>query len=85
MAGIELEGDNDDAANLVNELLAEPPGAKYLGFFSSRSLKTREKYISFAQFLYFLREVCLLFNFWMIKFTIMSKENHNWAKITEQN
>ena len=25
-------------------------GAKYLGFFSSRSLKTREKYISFAQF-----------------------------------
>ena len=44
MAGIELEGDNDDAANLVNELLAEPPGAKYLGFFSSRSLKMREKY-----------------------------------------
>ena len=25
MAGIELEGDNDDAANLANELLAEPP------------------------------------------------------------
>ena len=24
-------------------------GSKYLGFFSSRSLKTREKYISFAQ------------------------------------
>ena len=42
-------------------------GAKYLGFFSSRSLKTREKYISFAQFVYFLREVCLLFNFWMMK------------------
>ena len=39
-------------------------------FFSSRSLKTREKYISLAQFVYFLREVCLLFNFWMIKFTI---------------
>ena len=38
-------------------------GAKYLGFFSSHSLKTREKYISFAQFVYFLREVCLLFNF----------------------
>ena len=38
-------------------------GAKYLVFFSSRSLKTREKYISFAQFVYFLREVCLLFNF----------------------
>ena len=38
-------------------------GAKYLGFFSYRSFKTREKYISFAQFVYFLREVCLLFNF----------------------
>ena len=38
-------------------------GAKYLGFFSSRSLKTREKYISFAQFVYFLREVCLFYNF----------------------
>ena len=38
-------------------------GAKYLGFFSSRSLKTRERYITFAQFVYFLREVCLLFNF----------------------
>ena len=31
------------------------------GFFSFRSLKTREKYISFAQFVYFLRQVCLLF------------------------
>ena len=31
-------------------------------FFSSRSLKTREKYISFAQFVYFLKEMCLLFN-----------------------
>ena len=38
-------------------------GAKYLGFFSSRSLKMREKYISFAQFVYFLREVRLLYNF----------------------
>ena len=38
-------------------------GAKYLCFFSSRSLKMREKCISFAQFVYFLREVCLLFNF----------------------
>ena len=50
MAGIELEGDNDDAANLANELLAEPPGVKFVGFFSYRSLKTREKYSSFAQF-----------------------------------
>ena len=38
-------------------------GVKYLGFFSSRSLKTREKFISFAQFVYILRKVCLLFNF----------------------
>ena len=38
-------------------------GAKYLDFFSSCSLKTREKYISFAKFLYFLREVCLHFKF----------------------
>ena len=38
-------------------------GAKYLSFFSSRSLKMREKYISFAQFVHFLRELFLLFNF----------------------
>ena len=52
-------------------------GAKYLLFFSSRSLKTREKYISFVQFLYFLREVCLFFNVCMIRFTIMSKTKQN--------
>ena len=45
-------------ASLISDL-----GAKYLGFFSSCSPKIREKYISFAQFVYFLREVCLLFNF----------------------
>ena len=38
-------------------------GAEYLVSFSSRSLKTRGKWISFAQFVYFLREVCLVFNF----------------------
>ena len=38
-------------------------GVKYLGFFSSCSLKTREKYISFAQFVYFFSEVCLHFKF----------------------
>ena len=38
-------------------------GAKYLGLFSSSSLKTGEKNITFSQFVYFLREVCLLFNF----------------------
>ena len=37
-------------------------------------LKTREKYISFTQLVYFLMEVCLLFNFWKIKSTIMSKK-----------
>ena len=46
-------------------------GAKYLGFVSTRSLKFLEKCISFAQFVYFLMEVCLLFNFRIIKFTIM--------------
>ena len=35
-------------ASLISDL-----GAKYLVFFSSCSLKTREKYISFAQFVYF--------------------------------
>ena len=38
-------------------------GAEYLGFFSSRSLKRREKYAFLSQFVYFLREVCLLFNY----------------------
>ena len=33
--------------------LSEAFGAKYLFVFSFRSLKTREKYISFAQFVYF--------------------------------
>jgi hypothetical protein len=36
-------------------------GAKYLVFVSSCSVKTRE--LSFAQFVYFLRKVCLFFNF----------------------
>ena len=65
-------------------------------FFFSRSLKTREKYISFAHFAYFLRKVCLLFYFWMIKLTVLFcfwpnclfhqsktslKEYTNWAKL----
>ena len=43
---------------------------------SSTCQKTHfpKKLFSFAQFVYFLREVCLLFNFWMIKFKIMSKK-----------
>ena len=44
-------------------------GAKYLVFVSSRSVKMRE--LSFAQFVYFLKKVCLFFNFWMIEFTVM--------------
>ena len=59
-------------------------GGKYLGFFSSRSLKTREKYISFAQFVYFLREVCLLYNFWIMKLKSKHsslKKYTNWAKL----
>ena len=50
----------DHCSELIKS--TEDKGAKYLGFFSSRSLKMREKYISFAQFVYFLREVCLLFS-----------------------
>ena len=54
-------------------------GAKYLGFFSSRSLKTREKYISFAQLillsLYFLMEVCLLFNFTLPSKNLQTEQN----------
>ena len=38
-------------------------GTIYLFFSSSRSLKARKKRISFAQFVYFLRVVCLRFNF----------------------
>ena len=44
-------------------------GAKYLVFVSSCSVKMRE--LSFPQFVYFLRKVCLFFNFWMIEFTIV--------------
>ena len=51
MAGIELEGDNDDAANLANELLAEPPGVKYLGF-SPLVPSKREKNVLFLLSLY---------------------------------
>ena len=46
---------------VLEQSFPEPPaglGAKYLDFFSSRSLKMRERCISFAQFVYFLREVC---------------------------
>ena len=54
------EGDNFKPEYL--KINPQHTGAKYF-FFSTRSLKTREKYISFAQFVYFLRETRLLFNF----------------------
>ena len=34
---------------ISTEFVQAITGAKYLGFFSARSLKTREKYISFSQ------------------------------------
>ena len=45
----------------VEKLAKAELGAKYLVFVSSHSVKMRE--LSFAQFLYFLRKVCLFFNF----------------------
>ena len=43
------------------ETMMQLIGAIYLVFVYSRSVKTRE--LSFAQFVYFLRKVCLFFNF----------------------
>ena len=40
--------------NVTQEIQCSELGAKYLVFFSSRSLKTREKEFSFAQYVYFL-------------------------------
>ena len=68
-----LNNINPKKSPTTNQGTIQASGAKYLGFFSDRSLKMREKYISFAQFVYFLREVCLLFHCWMIKFIITSK------------
>ena len=48
-------------------------GAKYLIFVSSCFVKMRE--LSVAHFVCFLGRVFLFFNFWMIKFTIMSNKN----------
>ena len=48
------------------------------GFFSSRSLKMREKYTSFAQFVYFIIQKL------KSKHTSLKKYT-NWAKLTEQN
>ena len=47
-------------------LIGDSQGAKYLVFFSSRSLKTREKYISFAKLvllsLYIFWGMCVYFS-----------------------
>ena len=50
-----------DSAFSVPEIVRHHKGGKYLVFVSSRSVKMRE--LSFAQFVYFLRKVCLFFNF----------------------
>ena len=66
---VQLKSKSSEESSSADE--TSDSGAKYLVIFSSRSLKMTEKYISFSQFVYFLREVSLLFNFWMIKLTIM--------------
>ena len=52
-----------EAKELFSDLVNEVIGAKYLVSFSSHFLKTREKYVSFGQFVCFLRKVRLLFIF----------------------
>ena len=59
----EVMGEFADRLNVMFGVSREDQGAKYLVFFFFRSLKMREKYISFSHFVYFLREVCSLFNF----------------------
>ena len=54
---------SEDGGSSISIRIPAPKGAEYLVFVSSRFLKTREKYISFAQFVYFLSDVYLLFNF----------------------
>ena len=64
-----FEGKNDKVNDLYilklmvkkDYILSCYQGAKYLVFVSSHFLKTIE--LTFAQFLYFLRAVCLFFNF----------------------
>ena len=73
LGNTEYEGERySNAIEIYNRAL----GAKYLNFFSSRSLKMREKCISFAQFVYFLRKVCLLFDI-IVNFIIQNlKSKH---------
>ena len=54
---------NEQSIGKIVDIAKDIIGAKYLGFFSSRSLKTRENYISFPQFVYFLRDLkCVYFS-----------------------
>ena len=46
-------------------------GLRLLSFPQNERKIYRMRQVSLSQFVYFVREVCLLFNFWMIKFTIM--------------
>ena len=63
---------------VINHRLNESQGAKYLDFFFSHSLKTREKYISFTQSVcIFFEGSVLLFNFGMIKFIQSCQKNIN--------
>ena len=63
-------------------------GSKYFGFFSFRSLKTREKYISFAQLVLFSCSKNIIVNFIIQKLKSKHtslKKYTNWAKLTDQN
>ena len=83
--------DKSSPKNAKKVAINPSPRCEIFGFFSSRSLKTRENYISFAHFVCFLREV------WKKNIIVNSiiqelKSKHvslkkytNWVKLTEQN
>ena len=52
-------------------LMIEDQGAKYLVFYSSRSLKMRKKYISYAQYL------CISFEGNVFNFQFLNGKIHN--------
>ena len=64
---------NDKTWVADNDLTPGCLGAKYLCFFSSCSLKTREKYVSFAQFVYFFEGSVFTFQF-------LNDKIHNYVK-----
>ena len=67
--------------SLVNTLLCQlcdvtfDNGTKYLVFFSSHSLKTREKYSSFAQL---VLPVCIFFEGSVFTFQFLNDESDKW-------